>query len=179
VRSLMGEQDLRLYGEVAVLGLQNTAAYKYYIDTATGITDTTRVVYDSTMSYYNDITKRIPIMAGFDLPCFKILDYLSVEMEWYGWPYPNSLYQGGFVIPMPQPAKAQNVPDAFYLHDNWKFSINAKRTFFNSFSIIAQIARDHSRHDIFAPSKQAQNTGEETLSKPSSFGWWLKLQFKF
>jgi hypothetical protein len=61
----MGPEDLKVYGEVAIIGTKN---YK--------------VVYD-------DISQRIPMMVGFNLPVFNFLDHLSLEMEYYKSPYRN------------------------------------------------------------------------------------------
>ncbi len=64
---IFGPNDLILYGEVGIIGVKN---YK-------GI--------------YDDITKRIPVMLGFNLPTFKLLDNLSVEVEYYGAPWKGDL----------------------------------------------------------------------------------------
>jgi hypothetical protein len=65
--SLFGANDLVFYGEAALVGVKN---YK-------GI--------------YADRMKRIPIMGGFNLPAFGLLDNLSLEVEYYASPYKNDL----------------------------------------------------------------------------------------
>ena len=67
----LGPNELKLYGEAAVLGVQNYG------------------------KAYNDIKRRIPVMAGFNLPTFRILDLLSFEVEWYGALYRNDLANVG------------------------------------------------------------------------------------
>jgi hypothetical protein len=65
----LGSEDLKLYGEVAVLGVKN---YPYY---------------------YEKMVERMPLMIGFNLPTFKALDVLSVEMEYYKNPFPDDIFQ--------------------------------------------------------------------------------------
>lgn len=188
----MGKEDLKVYAEIAILGTRSFTTYKHYMDPNTGLTDTTRVVLDSSKNYYDDIGKRIPIMFGFNLPVFKVLDYLSAEFEWYGWPYPNST---GYVVEFrtlnPQPTPDKENSKRTYELDNWKYSINFKKTVVNGFSLIGQFSRDHSRHDYFYKGYldlseamvETDNISEFgdlfNTRKWGSFGWWLKLQYDF
>ncbi|MDB5104541.1 MAG: hypothetical protein JWP91_2230 [Fibrobacteres bacterium] len=68
---LSNPDDLKLYGEAAVIGLQN---------------------YGTT---YNDIKKRIPVMLGFNFPTGGLLTHLSMEVEYYGAVYRNDLARIG------------------------------------------------------------------------------------
>ncbi len=63
----MGPEDFKLYGEAAVLGVKNYGAF------------------------YSDVWQRIPVMGGFNVPTFGVLDFLSVEVEWYGSHYRDDL----------------------------------------------------------------------------------------
>lgn len=65
--SSLGRNDLLLYGEVGLIGVKN---YK-------GI--------------YADRRQRMPVMMGFNLPAFGLLDNLSLEVEYYTSPYKNDL----------------------------------------------------------------------------------------
>ena len=56
--------DLKLYGEGAVIGLKNYG------------------------KAYNDIARRIPLMVGFNFPTFGWFDHVSLEFEYY-----RSLYR--------------------------------------------------------------------------------------
>jgi hypothetical protein len=62
-----GKRDMLLYGEIGLIGVRN---YK-------GI--------------YNNRFQRMPIMGGFNIPAFGILDDLSLEVEYYASPYKNDL----------------------------------------------------------------------------------------
>jgi len=75
----MGPNDFKLYGELAVLGTKNYG------------------------TVYNDITQRIPVTVGFNLPTFGWLDLFSLEVEWYGAKYRNSLGKMGNYNSLSQP----------------------------------------------------------------------------
>jgi hypothetical protein len=63
----LGPEDLKIYGEAAVIGVQNYG------------------------SVYNNISQRIPFVIGFNLPSFRLMDVVSLEVEWYGARYRNNL----------------------------------------------------------------------------------------
>lgn len=72
----LGEEDLKVYGEAAILGLKDYPASNKY--------DT---LNQSNMWGYDDIAKRIPAMAGVNLPTHQFLSYcilpavLGYELE--------------------------------------------------------------------------------------------------
>jgi hypothetical protein len=153
--SIFGPEDLKLYGEAAILGLQN---------------------YDL---YYDTLWQRIPVMMGFNFPTFKILDVLSLEAEWYGSPYPNN-YKNAFSIqPLPRPIPddpPRGVPPSVYRKDDWKWSVYAKKTIAGSFSVSAQCARDHVRIRANNPNYIER---EEVLTKDNQWYWMLKFAYGF
>lgn len=170
--SLLGKEDLKLYSEVAVLGVKNITGY---MKTVSG-TDTSYVVDTSSSNFYNKLSQRIPIMFGVNIPCFDFLDVLSIEAEYFQWPNTNSLYDQGFGYENPTPKPAQSYTPFEYTHDSWKWSVNTKKTLTKGFSIIAQFSRDHTRHDTYW---EGQRDEEEVFTKTSNWGWWTKLQYNF
>jgi hypothetical protein len=172
ISQVFGKEDCKIYGEAAILGLKNITAYAPLKDTNTGLYVPGKFVVDSSLSFYSDIKQRIPIMFGFNIPAFKILDYLSVELEWYGWPYAtNYYYLDGFYwnVPLPK-GKAANGSSS------WKYSFNLKKTVWDHISILAQIARDHTRHDVYY---NGQADLYEIFQTKDEWGWWLKVQYNF
>ena len=133
IASMFGKEDGKIFGEAAVLGLENQHPC------------------------YGKITERMPIMFGLNIPAFRTLDVLSLQFEYYGSPYPDdygNIYTyslPGFAAPYTWD-KQKDVASGFvnfdaFKHDNWKWSIYANR-FFGSgkhFGIVAQAARDHYR----------------------------------
>ena len=144
--TIFGKEDLKIFVEAAVLGVQN---YPFY---------------------YDDITKRIPVMFGFNFPTFKILDVLSFEWEWYGSQFDNNMQnsQTGQLPEwyIPTNSHAPNEYDdtaafssstkptgfnadgattwkQYFSQDNWKWAIYAKKSLGKSISLHLQLANDH------------------------------------
>jgi hypothetical protein len=166
---IFGKEDGILYAEASILGLNSFTAYT---KDASG-----NLVTDSTMNFYSDIKQRIPRMVGFNIPTCKIFDYLSVELEYYGWPYSPSLYNYSsqlYTLPQPIIPQVNGAPALYTSGDNWKWSFNFRKTIWGSLSIIGQIAKDHTRHDSYYP---AFSDPEEVFIQPGDCGWWLKLQY--
>lgn len=145
---LLGKDDLKFFGEMAILGVQD---YPYY---------------------YEDITKRMPIMFGFNFPGFKVVDLISIQWEYYNSPWENSTYNPIWnQLPLPN-----NVPDNptiydtstnlyqqtlstssqnfiskwstlgdFFATDNWKWSILIQKKFNKYFKLSLQMADDNLR----------------------------------
>lgn len=63
----LGEDDLKLYGEAALIGVKNYG------------------------KAYGKMSERIPVMIGFNVPTWRILNHLSFEVEYYGAKYRNDL----------------------------------------------------------------------------------------
>jgi hypothetical protein len=88
------------------------------------------------------------MMAGFNLPTFKLFDVLSLELEYYKTKYPTSLYQPIAnqlpTLDLPQ-SKADLVPFDRANRDDWKWAVYAKREITRGIQIYAQAASDHFR----------------------------------
>ncbi|MBF0431866.1 MAG: hypothetical protein HQK83_11340 [Fibrobacteria bacterium] len=150
---VFGPEDLKFYGEAALLGLK-----KYPV-------------------FYEKWQEKIPIMFGFNIPVFNLLDHLALEVEWYGFGYPND-YKNN-VVPNRQTA-VPSQPQGDYLNfnydrDNWKWSIHASKTITPGFSIIAQAARDHLRHNF--QFEQTTADRETLLVKPGHWYWMVRFMF--
>ncbi|HEX2612454.1 MAG TPA: hypothetical protein VHO02_02525 [Fibrobacteria bacterium] len=146
-----GKADLKLYGETALLGTQD-----YPI-------------------FYDDMARRMPVMMGFNFPAFGLLDYLSVETEYYASRNSSdtrgAAFGGGWV-----PWQSDTDLEDYNDRDNWKWSVNAARTLFGSMQLSGQVANDHLRlggtHDI-------PWIGREALRTPKDWYWTCKLAYFF
>jgi hypothetical protein len=130
----LGPEDLKIYGEIAVLGWKN---YSFL---------------------YEKRSERMPIMVGLNLPAFRLLDVLSIEVEYYNSSFINSYYSQyrGAGLPIPQfpsfgdaggsatPAEVRQYESDARL-DNWKWSVYAKKQVVKGIEIYAQAASDHIR----------------------------------
>ena len=131
---MLGSEDLKLYGEGAIIGTEN---YSYY---------------------YDNISQRMPVMFGFYLPTFKILDMLNIEFEHYSNPLSTGTYNQSYLVgssastclPVPGPQLVTFNPlnsasaEAFST-TTWKWSVYLKKTITPNVAITIQCARDHSR----------------------------------
>ncbi|MDB5049957.1 MAG: hypothetical protein JWO30_3028 [Fibrobacteres bacterium] len=63
----LGAEDLKLYAECALIGVKNYG------------------------NVYSDRSQRIPVVVGVNLPAFKWLDVVSLEVEYYGARYRNNI----------------------------------------------------------------------------------------
>ena len=125
-----GEEELKLYSEAAILGLIN---YPVSIDGYTR---------------YDSLWQRIPVMVGLNIPTNRFLDVLSLEVEWYGNPYVNSINSIKFdnqPVPLSSHAKEKTKVYQNIHSDDIKWSIHARKVIANNFFIKAQFASDHIR----------------------------------
>jgi hypothetical protein len=153
--SILGKEDLKLYGEAAILGLKN------YPDT----------VSDPLKNQGYDIPLwRFPWMIGINLPAFKALDLLNFEIEYLDSPYPNS-YRNVYYKWLP-------LPDARRNHAKLKWSIYAKKNIGSHCSIIYQMARDH-LIPYTAPNGNEFAEKADILLRDKDWWWTGKIQFNF
>ncbi len=150
------DQDLRLYGEIAVLGTHN-----YPI-------------------FYEKMSERMPIMLGFNFPTFHLLDLVAVQWEYFNSPNLNNTYTLGeknWTIPyLPEDSHfSQKEWNDLTKKDNYAWSIVMKKRFLGAMTANAQVARDHLRTigtDWFYGSRFEPN---EVLHKSSSWYWMFQL----
>lgn len=189
--SSMGGDDLKLYGEAAILGLKN---------------------YGKT---YGDIKERIPVMFGFNVPTFGLLDHLSLEVEHYGSPYRNDLANLGnnnlvadwtfqdHPIPSPKPVTNADYgisPSGDWVSvtgdtinvsgtglaredvstDNLKWSLFMDKTVSSHIRFMAQVANDHYRPRPVATNVIASGGGvAEAFSESSNWYFMLRMGYYF
>lgn len=124
---MAGSQDLKLYAELGVLGTKN-----YPI-------------------FYKKTSERMPFMAGFNIPTFKILDLCAVQVEYLNSPWLNNTYALSFYpanvpfLPQPQDSiQSQKDYNDITARDNFKWSLLLKKSF-GAMTFSAQVASDHLR----------------------------------
>jgi hypothetical protein len=112
-------------------------------------------------------------MIGFNAPSFKILDVLSLEAEWWGNRYPNSME--GIVndgVPIPFRPEKKTIDSTQYKNDNIKWSVYLTKKFAQHYHVTVQVADDHMR--TFAWDWNRQDW-EESLR--GSGCWYYVLKF--
>ena len=137
---IFGAQDLKLYGEVAIIGLNTDEAHK---------------------AIYGDLTDRMPVMVGFNIPVFNYLEHLSIEVEWYGAEIQDNLngykISGSTGSPTPYPTNWNTTFDKANAgttapaskRDNLKWSVHGSRMIQDHVMLSFQVANDHYRPGLF------------------------------
>lgn len=157
----LGPADLKLYGEVALLGLTFDKAHK---------------------EVYGGVAQRMPVMVGFNLPVFRALDHLAVEVEWYGAKFRDDTWRMQPDIDRPvSPIPFDYSPDGTtygrtYARDNLKWAVHAARTIQGHFKVSGQVANDHFRPYGIA---NTPATYETATSTPKDWYWMAKIAYFF
>jgi hypothetical protein len=156
----LGPQDLKVYAEAALLGVKDYPVF------------------------YEDRMRRIPVMVGFNFPTFRLLDILSVQVEWFNSPWVNS-YEASVDQNHATPTTPRgtdklssereynDVSDK----DNLAWSVLARREVVKGLSISAQFARDHIR-SVSEAAWAGPGTDPNELLRTSKDWYWM-LQFSF
>lgn len=129
---MLGPQDLKVFGEIALLGVKN---YPFF---------------------YEKRTERMPVMWGINLPTFRLVDILSFQMEYFNNPFPNSYNnQLSYQIPVPNMVDANGIltqdpnvydPNASAIRrDNWHWSVYTRKEIVHGIRLYGQVANDHLR----------------------------------
>ena len=154
----MGPEDLKVFAEAALLGVKDYPVF------------------------YTDKTRRMPVMAGINLPAFRLLDLLSVQVEYFNSPYVNSTWpigSDGNNIPfLPDPSDKIVSGRDFYdiaSKDNVKWSVLMKRQIHRNVSLFGQVASDHLRIADAASYYGPQLNPNEVTLRKSDWYWMLQL----
>ena len=157
----LGPDDLKFYGEAAVMGLNFDKAHK---------------------AIYGGLANRMPIMGGFNFPAFGYLDHLSLEVEWYGakfrddtWRMQPEIDRPESPIPFVRPEEDPLHPKV-YSRDNVKWALHAAKTIQGHFKISGQVANDHFRPYGISG---ANPTYEVATSTPKDWYWMAKIAYFF
>jgi hypothetical protein len=144
---LFGPRDLVPYGEAALLGAKNYPVF------------------------YDKMSRRIPMMIGFNIPTFRLLDVFSLEVEYYG-----SRAVPSFQPNQPNATPTPVVPDSYYPQDwdkdNLKWALSAERTLVRGVTVMGQLASDHSRSWDW---NYYGRTPWEIYTTPSQYYWGVRL----
>ncbi len=148
-----GSEDLKLYGEVGLIGLEDGKAYRYY---------------------FGDYLHRMPVMEGFNIPAFNLLDCLSLEVEWYGAPFEDDLSGYTLTNYSAIPLNSDGNRDS----DKWKWSLHAEKAIQKHVMITLQAAKDHYRPGIYTgPGDNPPPKLEAILVAPRD--WYLSAKLSY
>jgi hypothetical protein len=150
IADMLSPEDLRLYGEAILLGIKDYP------------------------TYYEKVQDRMVYMVGLNLPTFRLIDLLSVELEYASNPFDattgGSLEQSS-VTPFLDAGQWGSYKPV--RGDDVKWTIFARKDIYNGLSIYGQAARDHIRMvDVFSTPDKT-----EFLPERNNWYWALKLAY--
>jgi hypothetical protein len=163
---ILSPADLKIFGEGAILGVKNYPGW------------------------YNDITDRIPVMFGINLPTFRLLDILCFQVQYWKNPYWNTAENvWRFESPVPYVGDANPVKydewlanDSLYpkIHDDdVKWSIYMSKSILEKklrFSL--QFANDNFMKTGWMPPPPSQRKYTE-LTMRTAKDWYLMGRISF
>ncbi|MBN1576089.1 MAG: hypothetical protein JW913_06030 [Chitinispirillaceae bacterium] len=152
----LGPEDLKIYAEVAILGLKN---YR---------------------GWYENIADRIPIMFGINLPTFKLLDILSFQLQYFRSPYWNTwenMWKSGSCVPYQglmtgatyDQYNADTSQSKLIHEDDWKWSLYASRKVGKHLRFSLQFANDNLFKTKYMPPPPTQSKYTEVMRET-----WMK-----
>jgi hypothetical protein len=145
-----GPEDLRIFAEVALLGVENYPLY------------------------YEKRSERMPIMFGMTLPTAKLLDLLSVQGEYYSSPYSDGLNYIRESRPIPQTGVTSSGELPPTHGDDIKWSVYAKKSVNKLCNVYAQAANDH-----FRMTDAAFNPSTIPLTRSWKHDWYYLVRLEF
>jgi len=158
-----GSEDLKVYGEMAILGLKD---YPYW---------------------YDNIKDRMPLMFGFNFPTFKILDVLSVEFQYWTYPWWNSaenIWKYGSPVPLCGDQTDDGAIPDFELsdkmrkhNDDWRWSVYASRKIAERIRISLQFASDNMSKTAWSPPPPTYSKYTEIMTSKRQWYWVSRIQF--
>jgi hypothetical protein len=156
---VFGSEDLKIYGEMAILGLKN---YPYW---------------------YDEIKDRMPLMFGFNFPAFKILDVLSMELQYWTYPWWNSaenIWKYGSPVPYCGDLEMPffELADKLRKHnDDWRWSVYASRKIAERIRISIQFASDNMSKTAWSPPPPTYSRYTEIMTSKREWYWVSRIQF--
>ena len=168
LEGVLGPEDLKLYGEIAVLGWQNYP------------------------KFFEDRWQRTPVTLGINWPTPKILhqfhnglfdffadiidlDILNTEVEYLDSPYWNSTYEV-FNDMVPLQDNVCDTTSPIGKHSKFKWSLYAKKSIGKRMSLMGQVANDH----LIPVSTNAREGIQDYHDVTLRVGdWWWNLRARF
>jgi hypothetical protein len=125
-------------------------------------------------TFYEKLADRMVYMGGVNLPTFGLLDMLSLEAEHCSYPYRQSTNDPN-VVGNAVPNVLESFLPAYepIRSDDWKWSLYAKRSIGENFSVYAQVANDHLRNSFIFGAPAA----EGFLTEKNHWYWVFKLGY--
>jgi hypothetical protein len=168
LKAIAGENGGKLYGEIAIIGLENHPANM------------------NNPNGYDKLAEKMPYMIGLAIPAWKIFDALSLEFEYYPSRNPNSaasIIRDGYPLPwltnLGGEYDTSNATGGSAYKPRWYWTLYMKKQIIKNFNIVCQIGRDHQRWEMPMNYQTFSYDYEDALVKKNEWGWRIKTIFNF
>jgi hypothetical protein len=173
----LGPEDLKVYGEVGVIGLGGLFRDDIHFGSAPKYRKNSKRAYED---LYGPISQRMPKMIGLNLPTFKLLDRLAVEVEHYGAPFKDDITKLTSHTSSNEKSVAPQDPDSAISGDDIRWSVYAARVIRNHIKVSLQVASDHYRPGLFVGyGDNAPPSTEAVLYRPEDWYLMTKVAYFF
>lgn len=173
----LGPEDLKIYGEVGVIGLGGLFRDDIHFGSTPKHKKNSKQAYED---LYGPISQRMPKMIGINLPTFKLLDRLAVEVEHYGAPFKDDITKLTSHTSSNEVSVTPQDPDSAISVDDIRWSVYASRVFLNRIKASLQIASDHYRPGLFVGyGDNAPPSTEAVLYRPEDWYLMTKVAYFF
>ena len=153
-----GENDFKLYSELCLNGYDD-----YKLDSAK---------FPYLYPLWANKQQRLPIMIGFNVPTLKLLDVLSVEVEWWNNKFSDNYYNeyfgNGYTYAVPSPVQYGQMGLSSTQVNPWHWSVFVQKAIAKDVNIKFQAARDH----LFFPVSQQQVNTQSFYDDLAAHGDW-------
>lgn len=163
------KDQFKLYAELAFIGLKDSLE----VDTSNIVKLESMDTTGLDISFpANSLLHRMPFMIGINLPTWKILDLLSIELEWFFSPYANDWF-GKFDSRQALSRQPTSLDqwDNYIYKDNLKWAINIRKSAGN-FELRSLIGSDHTIYHIVSI-----DNFEQTMKRPKDWHWFIELRY--
>ena len=130
--------------------------------------------------FYENVTDRMPVMMGVNVPTFGVFDVLAVQAEYFRTPWLNNTYsiaegdgQRVFNTPYLPGGGDEVLAGRVYedaRRDDWKWSVMARKSV-GRLTLSAQVARDHLRLPSSEYFYGPQYDPNEVTAFPDAWYW--------
>jgi hypothetical protein len=167
---ILGEKGGRIYGELAVIGLEGYPANA----------DTSQT--EKNLFGYGKLTEKMPWVAGINIPAWKIFDEFAFEIERYPNPAPNStayilLY--GIPLSFNRRISGNQYYNFGVYKPRWYWALYMKKQIVKNCTAVCQVGREHVQWELPMIYQTANYDYEDCMVKPNEWGWHLKVVFGF
>jgi hypothetical protein len=175
--NFLGKEELRMYGEIGFLGLKDTLEVDTSNFAGMRSSDPDTATLRELVFPANSLIHRMPFMIGFNLPTWKILDLLSVELEWFYSPYANDWFGlSDSEKPVARPANSLKQWNAYLYEDNFKWAVHCRKSVGN-FEVRAFVGSDHTVNQLSVPTSPYTHPFEQNMKRKGDWQWFIQLRY--